>query len=49
MMEKLIVFKDKLKSIYSKAGIWIRHGLIFILAFLSFFVIGSPSAQTPTV
>ena len=40
MMEKLIVFKDKLKSIYSKASIWIRHGLIFVLAFLSFFVIG---------
>ena len=40
MMEKLIVFKDKLKSIYSKAGIWIKHGLIFVLAFLSFFVIG---------
>lgn len=40
MMEKLIIFKDKLKSIYSKAGIWIKHGLIFILAFLSFFVIG---------
>ena len=40
MMEKLIIFKDKLKSIYSKASIWIRHGLTFVLAFLSFFVIG---------
>ena len=40
MMEKLIVFKDKIKSIYSKAGIWIKHGLVFALAFLSLFVIG---------
>ncbi len=40
MMEKLIIFKDKLKSIYSRAGVWIKHGLVFVLAFLSFFVIG---------
>lgn len=40
MMEKLFLVKDKLKSIYSKFDIWIRHGLTFLLAFLSFFVIG---------
>lgn len=40
MMEKLIIFKDKLKVFYSKASVWVRHGLTFILAFLSFFVIG---------
>ncbi len=40
MMEKLLIAKDKLKSIYSKADIWIKHGLVFVLAFLSFFIIG---------
>ena len=40
MMEKLLIFKDKIKSIYSKADIWIKHGLVFVLAFLSFFIIG---------
>ena len=40
MMEKLFIIKDKVKSIYSKFDIWIRHGLTFLLAFLSFFVIG---------
>lgn len=40
MMEKLLIVKDKIKSIYSKADIWIKHGLVFVLAFLSFFIIG---------
>ncbi len=39
-MKGLLVFKEKLMSIYAKGGIYIKHILTFILAFVSFFVTG---------
>ncbi len=40
MMTGLLVFKDKLKVFYGRFGIYIRHILSFLLAFLSFYIIG---------
>ena len=35
MLTKLVIFKEKLKSIYAKGGAYIRYLLNFILAFSS--------------
>lgn len=38
-MNGLVSFKEKLKNIYAKYGVYINHVLIFILAFLATFII----------
>ena len=38
-MTKLIEIREKLKDIYAKSGIYIRHILTFLLAFFSLFIV----------
>lgn len=40
MITGLIIFRDKLKAIYAKGGVYINHILRFALAFLATFVVG---------
>lgn len=40
MIAKLLALKEKFKMIYAKAGIYLKHITFFLLAFISFFVIG---------
>ena len=40
-MTTLVAFREKLKNIYAKAGVYINHGLVFVLAFLTNLIVGS--------
>lgn len=40
MITGLLIFKDKLKAFYAKGGVYIRHILRFVLAFLATYVVG---------
>ncbi len=46
-MTVIHTIKEKLAKIYSKAGIYINHGLTFLLAFLSFYIIGKEIGTNP--
>lgn len=39
MLTKLIVFRESLRKIYARAGLYIRHILTFVLAFFSMLII----------
>lgn len=39
MLTRLIILKDKIKSIYARGGVYIRYALNFILAFSSMFIV----------
>ncbi len=40
MITGILIFKDKLKAFYAKGGVYIRHILRFVLAFLAVYVVG---------
>jgi len=40
MITGLLIFRDKIKKIYARAGVYISHVLRFVLAFLANYIIG---------